>query len=29
MGITDVFKTKQFKSDIERLTAENEFTAHP
>lgn len=25
MGITDVFKTKQFKSDIERLTAENEY----
>lgn len=25
MGITDVFKTKQFKNDIERLTAENEY----
>ncbi|MBO5145319.1 MAG: DUF4041 domain-containing protein [Lachnospiraceae bacterium] len=25
MGITDVFKTKQFKSDIERLTAENDY----
>lgn len=25
MGITDVFKTKQFKSDIERLTAENNY----
>ena len=23
MGITDVFKTKHFKNDIERLTAEN------
>ena len=25
MGFTDVFKTKQFKSDIDRLTAENEY----
>ncbi len=25
MGITDVFKTKQFKNDIERLTSENEY----
>ncbi len=25
MGITDVFKTKQFKSDIDRLKAENEY----
>jgi hypothetical protein len=25
MGITDVFKTKQFKNDIERLTAENDY----
>lgn len=25
MGITDVFKTKQFKNDIDRLTAENEY----
>lgn len=25
MAITDVFKTKQFKSDIERLTAENSY----
>lgn len=25
MGITDVFKTKQFKNDIERLTAENNY----
>ena len=25
MAITDVFKTKQFKSDIERLTSENQY----
>lgn len=25
MGISDVFKTKQFKTDIERLTAENDY----
>lgn len=25
MGITDIFKAKQFKNDIERLTAENEY----
>ena len=25
MGITDVFKTKHFKNDIERLTAENNY----
>jgi chromosome segregation ATPase len=25
MAITDVFKTRQFKSDIERLTAENNY----
>lgn len=25
MGITDIFKTKQFKSDAERLAAENEY----
>ncbi len=25
MGITDIFKTKQFKNDAERLTAENEY----
>ncbi len=25
MGITDIFKTKQFKNDIERLTSENEY----
>lgn len=25
MGIADVFKTKQFKNDIERLTTENEY----
>ena len=25
MGITDVFKTKQFKNDIEKLTAENDY----
>lgn len=25
MGITDIFKTKQFRSDIERLTAENQY----
>lgn len=25
MGITDVFKTKQFKNDIDRLTAENNY----
>lgn len=25
MGITDMFKTKQFKSDIEKLSAENEY----
>lgn len=25
MGLTDVFKTKQFKNDIERLTAENNY----
>lgn len=25
MAITDVFKTKQFKNDIERLTAENQY----
>ena len=25
MGFTDIFKTKQFKNDIERLQAENEY----
>ena len=25
MAITDVFKTRQFKNDIERLTAENNY----
>ena len=25
MAITDVFKTKQFKNDIERLTSENQY----
>ncbi len=25
MGISDVFKTKQFKTDIERLSAENDY----
>ena len=25
MGITDIFKTRQFKSDIERFAAENAY----
>ena len=28
MAITDIFKTRQFKDDIEKLKSENEYLSH-